>query len=443
LRILILAHAYPPQQTAGAENYAHALARGLAARGHHVVAMAPQPGTQGEWSASEHEGVRVLRFGRDFRDLVDLPSTGGTSGVDSILQERIGLEAPDLLHVHHVAGSSARIARIAAGEGVPAVATLHDYWFQCGRGQRITPWGHVCCEITPARCMLCLAPKQLAYLGNALRGGIAEESPTTRAVHLPGRLIGRAWQLRGTRPIRRRQALMLGSLGDYRRLYAPSSFLLEEHVRSGVPRALLRLWEYGMDTDRFATPRRTIGTLAPPVRFGFIGSLLPSKGIELLLAALRRMPKGSCSLVVHGPIPSAAPGRRRVRLERAARGLPVEFGGAFAPGEIAAAYAGIDVLVAPSLWFENAPLTLLESVTAGVPAITADLGGMREFAERYGTALTFRPGDPAALAAAMRRFVDEPDLAAALVAARRREVRPIRDDVEATEREYAEILGSR
>ncbi|MFO0981679.1 MAG: glycosyltransferase [Planctomycetota bacterium] len=64
--------------------------------------------------------------------------------------------------------------------------------------------------------------------------------------------------------------------------------------------------------------------------------------------------------------------------QRAAADRRVVFAGRIAPEQVAAVLADIDVLVVPSLWYENSPLTIREAYLARVPVIATDLGGMRE-----------------------------------------------------------------
>jgi MoaA/NifB/PqqE/SkfB family radical SAM enzyme len=71
----------------------------------------------------------------------------------------------------------------------------------------------------------------------------------------------------------------------------------------------------------------------------------------------------------------------------------------------------VDAIVVPSVWVENSPLVIHEALAAGVPVITADVGGMAEYVHHEVNGLLFAHRDPAALATQMQRFVNEPDLA--------------------------------
>ncbi len=72
--------------------------------------------------------------------------------------------------------------------------------------------------------------------------------------------------------------------------------------------------------------------------------------------------------------------------------------------------AEIDWVVMPSIWWENAPLVIQEAFQHRRPPIVSGIGGMAEMVRDGVDGLHVRPGDPAALAAALRRAMDETGL---------------------------------
>lgn len=74
----------------------------------------------------------------------------------------------------------------------------------------------------------------------------------------------------------------------------------------------------------------------------------------------------------------------------------------------------LDLLVIPSLRYESVPKILLEAMAVGRPVVASRVGDIPEFVEDGVTGLLVEPGDPAALAAAMRRLIEHPDEAKAL-----------------------------
>ena len=76
-------------------------------------------------------------------------------------------------------------------------------------------------------------------------------------------------------------------------------------------------------------------------------------------------------------------------------------------------------MVLPSLWWENAPLVVLEARAAGLPVICSGIGGMAEMVAHGTTGLHVPPGDPRALAEAMRTAASDPAAHARMAAAQR------------------------
>jgi glycosyltransferase involved in cell wall biosynthesis len=175
------------------------------------------------------------------------------------------------------------------------------------------------------------------------------------------------------------------------------------------------------------------------VRLGFVGTLRASKGPDLAVRALDGLPRGEVTLELFGA--GAGPSTRRyeddLRSLTAHPGLSLR--GDFDNRRIAEVLRGLDVLIVPSRWWENAPLTFHEAVMAGMPVVAAGHGGMAELAERFGNALLFRPGDADDLARVLRRFLDEPSLWTQL--APRRAVRSVADDVDGQLERYAALTA--
>jgi glycosyltransferase involved in cell wall biosynthesis len=63
------------------------------------------------------------------------------------------------------------------------------------------------------------------------------------------------------------------------------------------------------------------------------------------------------------------------------------------------------VLILPSRWDENYPLSLIEALAAGTNLLVADRGGMREIVEDAGIGYRFVPNDAVSLAEQLRAIL--------------------------------------
>lgn len=160
-----------------------------------------------------------------------------------------------------------------------------------------------------------------------------------------------------------------------------------------------------------------------------VGRLMAIKGFETLLgaAALLR-DRGavfSCRIVGDGP--------DRAELERLIdrlrlRGL-VSMEGERTPQEVLAMMARASVFALPSRpapkrsgVMDGIPVSLMEAMAIGVPVVSCPVSGIPELVEHGHTGLLVPPNDPAALAAAIERLLEDRSLASRLAAAARRKV---------------------
>jgi glycosyltransferase involved in cell wall biosynthesis len=179
-------------------------------------------------------------------------------------------------------------------------------------------------------------------------------------------------------------------------------FILESFARAGWPRSRMLHAPYGI-------PLPAEGARAPrpagPLRVGFLGSIVPAKGLQVLVRAHRAVPRGAMRLSIHGntaadPAYWAAVRRELVRGE-------TEVAGPYMPDDVYTVLAHLDVVVVPSLWYENAPIVIAEARAAGVPVVASDLGGMAELVAEGRAGARFEPGNAADLARVLTGFAGD------------------------------------
>jgi glycosyltransferase involved in cell wall biosynthesis len=101
----------------------------------------------------------------------------------------------------------------------------------------------------------------------------------------------------------------------------------------------------------------------------------------------------------------------KAELAKATENAPfLNLRGRYGRDEMAMLMADADWVIMPSIWWENAPLTIGEAQFHGRPVIASGIGGMAELVSDGVNGLHVRPNDPADLAAVMRRCAEEPDL---------------------------------
>lgn len=405
MKIAFPVHHFPPRYSAGGELYTFRLARWFQQHDHDVEIICVESINSGapdriETMADRYEGIPVQRLSFDLfgagrpRWRYDNPL------LTKWFADYIERARPDLFHFQAGYLLGVTPLEVAVRAGIPTLLTLHDYWFLCPRITLQRGDGSLCDSIPedPAGCAWCMRLESRRYrLPDRLLGGRLGD-------------VARRFALNDNRVFyadRRARLLQALALPDL--VIAPSHFLaglFEAHVQPDK----LRYIRYGMDAAAFKA-RRAPGAPGSALRFGFIGQIAPHKGVHLLVKAFQVLrPKDRpIELHIYGNLDAQPEYVRHLR--RMASATPsIHFNGSFENGRLAEVLSGMDVSVTPSIWYENSPLAIHEAHAAGLPVITAELGGMAELVRDGIDGLHFRPDDAADLACKMQQIIDQPEL---------------------------------
>ncbi len=215
-------------------------------------------------------------------------------------------------------------------------------------------------------------------------------------------------------------------------LFLPiSDYLRQRLLALGCQPSRLAVLRMGVDLDRFVErPRSRIAT--GPLSVLTVGRLVDKKGVadglRAVAAARRRGIELRYTIIGDGPL--------RGRLEALAGELAIEdavsFKGWCLQDAIVEALYEHDVLLAPSITApdgdqEGIPVTLMEAMATGMPVVTTRHSGIPELVEDGVSGLLADEGDYAALADALKRLSDSPELARSIGRAARLRVSEIHD----------------
>ncbi len=191
-------------------------------------------------------------------------------------------------------------------------------------------------------------------------------------------------------------------------------------ARAMAPATAVEVVPNGVDPDRFAPAVDARRGRGGPFTVGFVGTLKPWHGLEVLVDAVAAL-GGDARLLLVGD----GPLREAVAARAAAVGLGgrLEAVGAVDPAGVPALLGRADVGVAPyppstSDYFS--PLKVYEYLAAGLPVVASRVGQTAQVLVDGETGVLVEPGDPAALAAALRALRDDVALRERLGSAGRR-----------------------
>jgi glycosyltransferase involved in cell wall biosynthesis len=232
------------------------------------------------------------------------------------------------------------------------------------------------------------------YRADLLDSGIARRMgiPTVTTIHGSSRM---SWRTAVYEAIEFRLLFR-----RFQAVVAVSRPLVTDLRRARVPPDRIRLvpnaWDGRSHPWSRVEARNALGLPLDAFVIGWVGRLIPVKGCDIFLRAVRRL----CDLPVHVSIIGGGPEEERLRALVAADGVRerVHFHGH--REEAAKVFRAFDVWVLSSR-SEGTPMVLFEAMAAGVPIVATDVGGVRDVVSEAEACLV-PSQDPIALAACLR-----------------------------------------
>lgn len=413
MRIAYLVHFYPPSPCGGAGNHTASLAETFQKGGAEVGVLCVDRWGQGDRYLNGQDdavrnGVFVRRLHvnwqkapRPFDWLYDSPTLGE--------QARLFLAEfrPDVVHVASCYTLSARPIFVAKEMGLPVIVHLHDYWLLCARHTLLHKNDTQCSGPESAwKCQTCMLANTKAWQGVArILGDTSRRRLFSALGAIPWVTRRRGFKgLIGNFERRQQIVLRAAEIADV--LITPTAFARALHVQYGVSNPNFIVMPNGNDVEW----SRLVNRLpSEQLRIGFMGNVIPIKGVHLLVDAYRKLLAAgrSVQLQIWGD-GSLAPEYYQALQESSPK--TVKWGGRYDKTDLPRILSEIDVLVAPSLWYEVQPLVIQEAFAAGVPVVVSDNTSMAEgvIPERDG--LHFKRGDVEDLTRQLSRLADDSGL---------------------------------
>lgn len=375
-KILICTNAYPPHFIGGAELIAHQHAHVLKRLGYDVAVFAGELNNR-RWQykvrQDTYESIPVHRimlhhldFSGDFINFYN-------KKIDNLFENLLNDFKPDVVHFHNVCGLSVGLFRAAKCRGIKTVLTLHDYWAICYKNTFLKH-DNTLCDGNLLSCYEC-------------RTSVSGGGWTNVPIHM------------------RRDFIF--SQFDYIDIFiSPSQYLAERYTRAGVPPEKMQVLANGVNIERFASIQRN--KYAGSLRFSYIGYLGRHKGVHTIIEALPQIgAEKKYQLNIIGD------GDERSTLENQIKTLElkdrVRFWGKVSHNQIERVFKETDVLILPSIWPENHPVSITEAMAARIPVIASRIGGMPELVDEGSTGYLFAPGNAHDLAMKMNRCLYDAD----------------------------------
>ena len=364
MHVIMVNNIYPPIMAGGAELVVANLCEGLVQRGHQVTVVSTCGPEMEPYPVETRNGVTITRFfprnvywnfARDSqprsRRLMWHLRDAWNRDAARRFQAVLDTAPASIMHTHLIDGLSASIWKRARASGIPTVHTAHDYHLLCPRAFLLDRNWRIC-----------------------RRPGL-------------GCQMYRSWHLR--------------TAYDIDLFVSPSRFLINRHRDAGFVPAREAVIRNGIPLPPDAARIRQTSRGIKRTRFLLMCRLTVEKGVRVALeAALSLAPELPFDLVIAGSGPLEAEIR-----EAAATHPRIHFAGYVTGDEKTTLLASSDHVLIPSLWYENAPLAVIEAAAFGLGVLASRMGGIPELVREGQTGLLFEPGDVNCLAAAMRGLI--------------------------------------
>jgi glycosyltransferase involved in cell wall biosynthesis len=423
MKILLTTHQFFPQYAAGTEVLTLSVAKELISRGHEVHVLTGHPGSSDMQEVDrcdqyDFDGICVYRFHHAY-----VPMAGQTSMIEIGYDNRAAAEyfdkilkhfKPDIVHFFHLNRLGTGLIESAVHAKIPAFMTPTDFWSICPTGQLVLGDGKLCSGPSG------FAGNCVKHIGHSTNkgwvGGIVKLLPTVFVdflVRLTQAEVLPPYPKRiEVKAIGSRLPTNIARLNQLKKIISPNSFMSDNLIQHGVLPSLIVQSAYGVDVPRIAARELP----QPPqqlLRVGFIGTLAKHKGCHILINAFKALPLGQALLKIYGSVEDFPEYSNDLKMLAENRG-DISFCGTFHNSKIAEVLADLDVLVVPSLWYENTPLVIYSAQAAHCPVIASNFPSISEVVCNQVNGLLFEAGNVEALTNQLSRLMDEPSLAAKL-----------------------------
>ena len=197
------------------------------------------------------------------------------------------------------------------------------------------------------------------------------------------------------------------ALRRFERVFSVSAAVRRKLLKSGISGKKVHVVENGVPVSDFCDAAASLVDISSEQgpRIGMVGRLVEQKGFQVVLRAaphiLKRFPTARFIVVGEGPYREELTGlSRRLRIESSVFFLGQR-------EDMPGVYRSLDAFVLPS-FNEGMPMTLLEAMAAGIPAIATRVGAVPSIIENQKTGLLVEPGRIEPLQRALEQLLENP-----------------------------------
>jgi glycosyltransferase involved in cell wall biosynthesis/GT2 family glycosyltransferase/2-polyprenyl-3-methyl-5-hydroxy-6-metoxy-1,4-benzoquinol methylase len=330
---------------------------------------------------SDDAGVRLFGVFNRPTLLCDIENPGreiNDPRMCEIVKKIVSKQLPDVVHYHNLVGFSICVAEEVNKLNIPAIYTSRNYWPICPR-----------LYLYREDLSLCTGPSE-------------DGNKCAACIRRTDKKDGYAERLfRARRMLKDNVIRHIAISSRARDIFVENGFGGKKiYVLHQYPETLDWIWQ---QTGRF---RRSKKSISKPLQVGFLGYVLPQKGVHIMVQALQQFQKEQ----IVGHIFGDGPNNYRTMLRNIDQKNLISFHGGYKPDDLPDLLAMLDLVVVPSVWEETQGVVVLEALAAKLPVIGSRIGGIPDFLEDGFNGYLVQPNDMNHLRNALSRIVNEPEL---------------------------------
>jgi len=356
MKILSINILYEPYIGGGAETIVKDLCSGLLKRGYNVSVLTFH---EKENTNEIIDGINVFRVKIPNFYLPYFQGTNRPNAIKrflwhlvdvynpvsrKIVKQYLNIIKPDVIIVHNIAGWSPSIWETISKYKVPIIQVLHDSYLLCPRN--MFSKGKICKK----QCIKC------------------------KVMRFPHKILSN------------KTTAVVGV----------SNFILN-HLLSYGYFSKTKIKTVIYNSRKIDNTNISLKNYNGNIHFGFIGTIAPNKGIEVLLKAYKNINIANSKLIIAGDgekkyVEYLKSKYKDERIKWLGKVEPVDF------------FSQVDVSIVPSIWYENLPGVIIESFSFGIPVIGSNIGGIPEMVVDKNNGMLFNPYNSGELEEKMALF---------------------------------------
>lgn len=403
MKILHIIHDFLPNARKGSELYAYYTAKRQKEIGHDVAIFHAEAGGRYRHInlvETEFETLKIYKIKRSFSNYFNIGNEKNKEINKSFIYTLEKFK-PNIIHVHQLLLLSIDIPEIAKGMKIPVIYTLHDFWLICPTIRMFDFEKKICTEFTREKCVRCSKHTFQKFPIYESTGFVSQIKQILKEV------MNNFYSVTSPEILAKlfRKDAYFKQIAKYVDLFiAPSMFIKALHVKYGIKESKIIYSDYGMNTSIFK--KAVSKKVSLPLKLGFLGDCSYSKGLRVLLDAIKNLKDNEkVEVMLYGNI---SPRWVNKYYPELFKNKIIKINGYIVDHQKESVFNKMHLLVVPSVWYENSPLVIHEAFLTGTPVLTGNVGGMKDLIEENKSGITFEIGNSTDLANKIDFLLDNP-----------------------------------